>query len=133
MNTGILIITHNQVGEVLLNTAQSILGTIPMPVAMVNVPHGENTENIIQLAYERYRGLNCNDGVLVLTDMFGSTPSNISQRLLAEFPATALVTGINLPMLIRVLNYPSLDLAQLAHKAVTGGQDGIILTENRDQ
>jgi PTS system ascorbate-specific IIA component len=132
MTTGILIITHNQVGEVLLNTAQSILGSIPMPVALVNVPHGECTDSVLKSAQDKYRELNTPDGVLILTDMYGSTPSNISQRLQDEYPATVLVSGINLPMLIRVLNYPTLDLHQLAHKAVTGGRDGIVLSEPRD-
>lgn len=131
MTTGILIITHNQVGEVLLNTAQSILGSIPMPVALVNVPHGECTDSVFKSAQEKYRELDNPDGVLILTDMYGSTPSNISQRLQDEFPATMLVSGINLPMLIRVLNYPDLDLAQLAHKAVTGGRDGIVQSDSK--
>ncbi len=127
MTTGVLIITHNQVGEILLNTAQSILGHLPTPVALVNVPHGEDTQTVHEQARQQYRALDCEDGVLILTDMFGSTPSNISQRLIGEFPATLAVTGLNLPMLIRVLNYPALDLQQLAYKALSGGQDGIIL------
>lgn len=126
MTTGILIVTHNRVGQVLLETAQSILGNIPMPVACINVPHGESTVSVQQTAREQLQQLRCDDGVLLLTDMYGSTPSNICQRLLDEFPNTAMVAGINLPMLIRVLNYPNLELPALTHKAMSGGQDGIM-------
>ena len=65
------------------------------------------------------------DGVLVLTDMYGSTPSNIAAGLQKE-GKVSVVAGINLPMLIRVLNYPFLDLAALAEKALSGGRDGIL-------
>jgi len=131
MTIGIMIITHNRVGEVLLDTAHSILGKLPMPVACVNVPHGENTDLVYEQARKRYSELAC-DGVLILTDIYGSTPSNISKRLMASFPATLLVSGVNLPMLIRALNYPDLELHALAHKALSGGQDGIILWQNKE-
>ncbi|CAK0770012.1 hypothetical protein CCP3SC15_4060003 [Gammaproteobacteria bacterium] len=64
------------------------------------------------------------DGVLVLTDMYGSTPSNIACRLDSE--KVRIVAGVNLPMLIRVLNYSYLSLEDLTNKAISGGRDGII-------
>lgn len=66
------------------------------------------------------------DGVLVLTDIYGSTPGNIANRLF-DAHGVAVIAGINVPMLIRVLNYPDLSLEELVNKAVTGGHDGIIL------
>ena len=66
------------------------------------------------------------DGVLVLTDLYGSTPSNIAKQLLDD-DRVRIVTGVNLPMVIRVLNYPKLQLDQLAEKAVSGGRDGVFL------
>ena len=66
------------------------------------------------------------DGVLVLTDAYGSTPSNIACRLGAR-RQVAVVTGLNLPMLLRVLNYPALPLDELKEKAVSGGRDGVLL------
>jgi PTS system ascorbate-specific IIA component len=68
------------------------------------------------------------DGVLVLTDLFGSTPSNISVRLLSR-GNIEVVSGVNLSMLIRVMNYPELSLPILVTKALTGGHDGINLCE----
>jgi mannose PTS system EIIA component len=65
-------------------------------------------------------------GVLLLTDAFGSTPSNIANRL-AEVPRTAVVAGINLPMLVKIFNYPQLDLAAMTRAAVEGGQRGVVV------
>ena len=67
----------------------------------------------------------------VLTDMYGSTPSNIACRLTGTH--TKVVAGINLPMLIRVLNYPRLTLTELAEKALSGGRDGIMYCVPREQ
>jgi PTS system ascorbate-specific IIA component len=65
------------------------------------------------------------DGVLVLTDIYGSTPSNIASHLSSR-PGVQVVAGLNLPMLLRVLNYARLDLATLAEKAVSGGREGVV-------
>jgi PTS system ascorbate-specific IIA component len=65
-------------------------------------------------------------GVLILTDLYGSTPGNIAKNLLVD-SGFKLVSGMNLPMLIRILNYPELDLEAMAEKAVSGGKDGILL------
>ena len=58
--------------------------------------------------------------------MFGATPSNIACRLRDEIDVR-VVAGVNLPMLIRVLNYPRLHIDELVHKAISGGRDGIVL------
>ena len=65
------------------------------------------------------------DGTLILTDMYGSTPSNIACGA-SERHDIRIISGLNLPMLIRVLNYPHLNLNELEQKAITGGQDGVI-------
>ena len=65
------------------------------------------------------------DGVLILTDMYGSTPGNIACAL-GQNNRVAVVAGLNLPMLVRVLNYPQLDLHTLAEKAESGGRIGIV-------
>jgi PTS system ascorbate-specific IIA component len=58
--------------------------------------------------------------------MYGSTPSNIANRLMKR-PEVSVISGISLPMLIRVMNYPKLSLPELINKALTGGHDGILL------
>ena len=64
-------------------------------------------------------------GVLILTDIYGSTPSNIACALSTK-ENVRIISGINLPMLIRVLNYPNLELDELVLKAISGGQEGIM-------
>jgi len=74
--------------------------------------------------------LNSGDGVLILTDLYGATPSNIACRL-TRFSDVMVVAGLNLSMLIRVLNYPELSLTEMAERAVDGGRQGVMLLPDR--
>jgi PTS system ascorbate-specific IIA component len=71
-----------------------------------------------------YLSLNEGQGVLILTDLFGSTPCNIACKLMHDY-RVRVVCGANLPMLIKIMNYPSADLETLANKAIAGGVQGI--------
>lgn len=126
MNVGILLITHGNVGAVLLQSATEVLGVCPLSTTTLSAASGCDPEHVLESARAAARKLDSGDGVLVLTDMYGATPSNIACRL-CDTHAVRVVSGLNLPMLIRVLNYPHLDLDELMHKAVTGGRDGILL------
>jgi len=130
MSAGLLIITHNDIGEQLLNTATTMLDTCPLPAAAIAINTDCNPDNTIKQALQLVDELDSGEGVLVLTDMYGSTPSNIANQL-SDGHHVVVVTGINLPMLIRVLNYPRLNLEQLADKAGSGGHDGIIICETK--
>lgn len=126
MSVGILIITHNNIGQQLLETARVMLGTCPLKTVSLAIHNDCNLETSIAEAEALLDDLNSGEGVLVLTDMYGSTPSNIANRLASE-NSVIVISGVNLPMLIRVLNYPRLNLAQLAEKARSGGHDGIMI------
>lgn len=125
---GLLIITHNNVGGALFDAAISVLGSCPLPFEILPVSQNCDPEERIEKAQSYLKKLNQSDGVLVITDMFGSTPSNIATKLASD--NVTIVTGLNLPMLIRVMNYPDLSLAKLAKKAVSGGQTGVIEVEH---
>ncbi|MEA3242402.1 MAG: PTS mannose transporter subunit IIA [Pseudomonadota bacterium] len=125
MNVGILLITHDNIGAVLLRTAIDVLGICPLPTSTLATPSDCNPERILEDARQAAQELDSGDGVLVLTDLYGATPSNIACRLHRSHELR-VVSGVNLPMLIRVLNYPDLDLEELQHKAVSGGHDGIL-------
>ena len=73
-----------------------------------------------------YRRLNLGSGVLVLTDLYGATPCNIASSLL-KHPDVRLISGVNLAMVLRILNYSTLSLDEMAAKAIEGGKDGVIL------
>jgi len=126
MSVGLLIITHNNIGQQLINTAMAMLETCPLQAEHFAVHNDCNLEDTIAEASKRVSRLDTGDGVIILTDMYGSTPSNIANHLSKEHNVK-VVSGVNLPMLIRVLNYPRLNLVQLAEKARSGGQDGIMV------
>jgi PTS system ascorbate-specific IIA component len=73
----------------------------------------------------RIRALDAGDGVLVLTDVYGATPSNVLDKIAPTGVAIKRVSGLNLPMLLRVLNYPEQSLTELAQTAEQGGRAGI--------
>ena len=125
---GLLIITHNNVGGALFDAAISVLGNCPLPYEILPVSQNCDPEERLEKAQLHLNTLNQSDGVLVVTDMFGSTPSNIATKLAAD--NVKIITGLNLPMLIRIMNYPELSLEKLVNKAVSGGQNGVIEVEN---
>ena len=124
---GLLIITHNNVGGALFDAATSVLGDCPLPVEILPIAQNCEPDERLKKAQEYLNKLNQSDGVLVITDMYGSTPSNIASKLAAD--NVTIITGINLPMLVRVMNYPKLSLEKLTHKAVSAGQTGVITVE----
>ena len=128
MSVGLLLITHDQLGRSLLDTAAMILGDIPLEIATIEVPGDSNPDFVYADAAAACTALDEGDGVLVLTDLYGSTPSNIATRLLEEYKVL-VVSGLNVPMLVRVLNYASCSLEELGSKAESGALDGIIVTK----
>src|SRR3569623_1244946 len=120
---GLLLITHTQIGTALLDSATDMLGMCPLMVEALPVKPDCEPEAMGSRGRALVRDLNHGDGVLVLTDMYGSTPSNIAGRLVDD--QVMVVCGVNLPMLVRVMNYPRLSLPDLADKAESGGRDGI--------
>ncbi len=122
---GLLIITHDGVGSCLLETAVNTLGVCPLNARVLAVAGNADPDALALEAADLARELDDGSGLLVLTDVYGSTPSNIAAGLVRNRRAV-MVAGINLPMLIRILNYPHLDLDRLAEKAVSGGRDGVL-------
>lgn len=125
MSIGLLIITHNKIGEALLITATNMLESRPLECRTLEINNNSNPDELNQQAKQYVVQLDQGDGVLVLTDMYGSTPSNIAARLLHRGKVN-VVAGINLPMLVRVFNYANLELDEITLKAITGGSDGIV-------
>ncbi len=132
MTVGLLLITHDRIGQELLDTATTTLSVCPLRARVLSVPEQVDPAELYDDASDLLHRLDEGAGVLVLTDAYGSTPSNVASRL-AQKEKVAVIAGLNLPMLLRVLNYPDLPLFDLAEKAVTGGRDGIIVVEARRQ
>ena len=97
---GVVVVTHGQLATELLNAAEMIVGDLPSFTAVSIGWHdevGDAREDIAQ-AIERVRG---DGGVLLLTDMFGGTPSNLAMTFI-EANRIEVITGVNLPMLIKL-------------------------------
>ncbi|MDP1708951.1 MAG: PTS fructose transporter subunit IIA [Gammaproteobacteria bacterium] len=125
MTIGLLIITHNHIGDDLIATATAMLGLCPLSTEALAVTQNADPEGTLRKARQSVETLDQGNGVLVLTDIYGSTPSNIACQLI-EGDRVQVVSGVNLPMLIRILNYPQLSLSELTEKALSGGRDGVL-------
>ena len=127
MSVGLLLITHNRIGSELLATATTTFGNCPITTRAVSVNSNTDPDRVLAAARKSLHEIDTGSGVLVLTDCFGSTPSNIANRLLDDGDVR-IVSGVSLPMLIRVMNYARLTLNDLANKAVSGGCEGVVLS-----
>ncbi len=136
MTIAVLLISHESLGQTMLEISVKTLGFCPLDVQVLNVPLDSDPEKLIREAEAMLHTLDSGDGVLILTDLCGATPANIACRL-AHHPEqqdrVIVVTGLNLPMLMRVFNYPELRLADSAARAVDGGRQGVMLMPNCDQ
>ena len=120
---GVVVVTHGQLAIELVNAAEMIVGDLPQFTAVSIGWHddvNDAREEIVQ-AIERVRG---EDGVLVLTDMFGGTPSNLGMTFL-EKDRIEVVTGVNLPMLIKLAAPQSQDLLAVARQLRDDGRNAI--------
>ena len=121
---GVVVVTHGQLAIELVNAAEMIVGDLPQFTAVSIGWHddvNDAREEIVQ-AIERVRG---EEGVLLLTDMFGGTPSNLGMTFL-EKDRIEVITGVNLPMLIKLAALPgSQDLLAVARQMRDDGRNAI--------
>lgn len=129
MSVGVLLVAHGDMGEELIRVAGSLLGReLPLATRAVSMPNDCDNGQALVLAQRYVDELDSGDGVLVMTDLYGATPSNICGRIHTLTGHLRRVSGLNLPMLMRVQNYPALPLAELAETAFAGGRNGIVMT-----
>jgi PTS system ascorbate-specific IIA component len=124
--TSLFLITHGNVGEAMLDMAVETLGRSPLPVRCLAVMPDDEPVGLLDRARRILDEFPPGD-VIVLTDLFGSTPSNIATHLSRDHPGMVMIAGLNIPMLIRLLNYAGSDSATLVDKAISGGRDGIFV------
>jgi PTS system mannose-specific IIA component len=97
---GIVIVTHSQLGEALIEAAEFILGSKPENTIAVSIDLKENAEKLREKIDSAIKKVRQPEGVLILTDMFGGTPSNLSYSFLEE-GKIEVISGVNLPILIK--------------------------------
>ncbi len=130
---GVVIVTHAKYGEELLEAAQGILGRQEHCAALsVNV--AKDMENSVQEIHSAVKEVDSGEGAIILTDMFGGTPSNLSLSLIGT-GQLEVITGVNLPMLLKILETRgqndsksgSASLESIAHEAKSAGRQGILV------
>lgn len=121
----ILIFAQRNFGEGLLHSIEHVLGNVPPGIEAFAVDYYRSPELTEQALRERIGRFAANDGVLILADIYGASHTNAACRIL-EPGRVELVCGVNLPMVIRALNYRDRDLATVTAKAISGGAEGIV-------
>lgn len=122
---GVLLITHGRLGAHFVETVTGMLGELSRPTEVLEVHRHDDPDERSSAAGAALERLDEGDGVLIITDAFGSTPSNIATRAAHTYGAR-VVAGINLSMLVRIYNYPQLALDDLAASAIEAGRAGVM-------
>ena len=122
---GILVIAHGTLGESLVHCASHVLNKRPARLRQLGITAQDDPLLLLPQARALVKELDDGSGVLILSDMYGGTPSNIAAKLLVPGRVEG-VAGVNLPMLIRALTYRERPLATLLLKAVSGGCEGVM-------
>jgi PTS system mannose-specific IIA component len=125
---GILLITHGNLGACLIECATHVMGSRPAQITALAVRPNDDPGIVLENAKQHISSLDTGEGVLIITDIFGATPSNVARRLLEPNKIEGLA-GANLPMLIRALTYRAEPLSQVAEKAITGCIAGALKME----
>ncbi|PHV12513.1 PTS sugar transporter subunit IIA [Chitinimonas sp. BJB300] len=122
---GILLLTHYGLGESLAECAAHVLGR-PLPqLRYLPVYRQDDPDVVLERARALLHEIDTGTGAVVLSDIYGGTPSNVAYRLIVPGRFEA-VAGVNLPMLVRTLNYSHESLEIVVGKAVTGGLEGVM-------
>ena len=122
---GVLIVTHGEIGTALLHSASQILGSPPPQVATLSVWRQDDPDDLVLRAQELLQGIDDGEGALVLTDIFGATPGNVVSRLLQDGRIEG-VSGVSLPMLLRILSKRNGPLSAVVQRALSGGAEGVV-------
>jgi PTS system mannose-specific IIA component len=123
--TGILLVTHNGLGDSFVDCVKHVLGEVPPNLKVLSVLAGDDPQLKLAEGKALIKQLDTGDGVLILADVFGATPSNIGRQL-CQSENVSGVAGLNLPMLLRVICSPGKTLPELAKIAVEGGRECIV-------
>jgi PTS system ascorbate-specific IIA component len=122
---GILIIAHGTLGDSLIHCASHVFGGQQARLLQFGVAVHDDPVALLPQVRKLVGELDDGSGVLILTDIYGATPSNLACRLV-EPGRVDCVAGVNLPMLVRAITYRNDPLAAVAEKALSGGREGVV-------
>jgi PTS system mannose-specific IIA component len=122
---GILIVAHGTLGDSLVSAVTHVLGTTPPQFDVFPVTATDDPLLLLPKARVAVAALDTGDGVVVLSDLYGATPSNLAVKLAAA-GRVEVISGVNLPMLVRAFTYRTKGMDTLVKKAVSGGCEGVL-------
>lgn len=122
---GIFLITHGSYGEALVQNACHVLNKRPPLIAQLGLAPQDDPLDLLPLARQMLAMVDGGKGVLVMTDIFGASPSNLAMKLLVPGRVEG-VAGASLPMLMRALTYREKGMETIVAKAVSGARDGVV-------
>ena len=127
---GILLITHGTFGESLIQNVCHVLNRRPPLIGQLGVSAQDDPLDMLPKARLALAEVDGGEGVLIMTDVLGATPSNLALKLL-EPGRVEGVSGVSLPMLLRALTYRKAGLETILKKAISGGRGGVINMHRR--
>ena len=128
---GILILAHDPVASSFVKAISHVLGNVPAQLEWLDVANNAHPPEVVDQARKRIAQLNSGEGVLVCSDVCGATPCNIATQL-SQPGQVHVLSGLNLPMLLRAINYRNLKLDEVTEKAVAGGKAGVMRMDRGD-
>ena len=129
MTCGILLVTHPGIGSSLLAVATRLLRQLPLKTEAFEVPFDADLDVLLPQASAALRRVDGGNGVLVLTDLYGASPSNLAAKVARLGTPVRRVAALSLPMLLRVMNYPEQGLDHLPATAAAGTRNGAIIDD----
>jgi mannose PTS system EIIA component len=127
MSVGVLLVGHEGACAHYAPLARRLLGRDTLRIECFELPFDQPLDAALPQASAALRRADSGEGVLILTDLYGASPSNLAARLTQLGTSARRVAGVNLPMLLRVCNYADQPLDELALTAVSGGKTGVVL------
>ena len=128
MAVGLLLITYQGIGSTMLQAATRLHGNMPMKAIALELRF-DGTPEATQSgtgAYQALRQVDSEDGVLILTDLYGAAPAHLAKQVTELGTPCRRVSGLSLPMLLRVFNYAEQPLDELARTAAAGGRNAVV-------
>lgn len=122
---GILLLTQGHIGNAMIEAAEHMLGSKIPKLNALTANSTESSKEFVQTFQREMSSLDEGQGVLILADIYGASHTSVVQTFLRK-DRMEMIAGVNLPMLIRVLNYRNLELEELTEKAFAGGSNGIV-------
>ena len=122
---GLLVIAHDTLGDSLVRAVTHVLGARPPQFDSMSVRGTDDPLDLVPAARALIAKLDTGEGVLILTDIYGASPSNLARKLIVPGRVEA-VAGVSLPMLVRAFTYRGRGMETIVTKAVSGGRDGVM-------